>query len=79
MLSSFLAVIRKGLRSILRFRGKAVRGQSHGGGRRDDPDDGSVFASVTVPIKPPPPVLVGKDAKKIPTRDNDGDESELAA
>ena len=72
VLSRFLGVIGKTLRSIFRFRVKAGRG------RRDDPDDGAVGAGVTVPLKPPPPVLVGKEAKTIPTGDDDS-RSDLAA
>jgi len=76
MLSRFLAVIRKSLRTIFRFRVKAGRDER---GRRDNPDDGSVGAGVTVPLKPRPPVLVGKEAKQIPTGDDEDTQSDLAA
>jgi len=73
VLSKFLAGVGRTLRSIFQFRVKAGRG------RRDDPDDGTVGAGVTVPLKPPPPVLVGKEAKTIPTSDDDASRSDLAA
>ena len=73
MLSRFLARIGTALRSIFRFRVKAERG------RRDDPDNGAVGAGVTVPLKPPPPVLVGKEANTIPTGAGDDSRSDLAA
>jgi len=73
VLSRFLAGIGKTLRSIFRFRIKA------GSGRPDDPDDGTVGAGVTVPLNPPPPVLVGKEAKPIPTGNEDGSRSDLTA
>ena len=79
VLSRFLAVIGNTLRSIFRFRVEAGRGRREGQGRRDDPDDGSVGAGVTVPLKPPPPVLVGKEAKPIPSGDDDASRSDLAA
>lgn len=77
MLSRFLTVIGKTLRSIFRFRVKAGPTRRDGPGRRNDPGDGSVGAGVTVPLKPPPPVLVGKEAKPIPTGDDEV--SDLAA
>ena len=73
VLSKFVAAIGKTMRSIFRFRVKA------GNGRRDNPDDGAVGAGVTVPLKPPPPVLVGKEAKSIPTGDDDSSRHDLAA
>ena len=73
VLSKFLARVGKALRTIFRVRVKAGRG------RRDDPDNGAVGASVTVPLKPPPPVLVGKEAKSIPAAHDDADRSDLAA
>ncbi len=79
MLSRFLAVVRKGLRSLFRFRVKAGHGKSAAHGRRDDLDDGSVSVGVAVPLKPPPPVLVGKEAKPIPRNHEADDESNLAA
>ena len=63
----------KTLRSIFKFQVKA------GSGRSDDPDDGTVGAGVTVPLKPPPPVSVGKEAKTIPTGNDDDSRSDLAA
>ena len=60
-------------RSVYRLRVSAGRG------RRDDADDGAVGAGVPVPLKPPPPVLVGKDAKTVPTGDDDANRSDLAA
>ncbi len=79
MISRLLAVIRKTLRSIFRVRVKAGLGRSDGKGRPDDPNDGSVGVGVTVPLKPPPPVLIGKDAKPIPTGEDDASQSDLAA
>src|SRR5688572_12136997 len=73
MLSRFFAGLRKALRSVFRSRVKA------GPGRRGDPGDGAVGAGVTVPLKPPPPVLVGKEAKAFPKIDDDADRSDLAA
>jgi len=67
------------MRSIFRFRVKAGDARRLQQGRRDDPDDGSVGAGVTVPLKPPPPVLVGKEAKPIPTGDDEDSTSDLAA
>src|SRR5438034_4017356 len=72
-LSMFLAAIGKTIQSVFRFRVKAGHGQRQQQGRRDDADNGSVGAGMTVPLKPPPPALVGKEAKPIPTGyDNDG-------
>jgi hypothetical protein len=68
--SKLFAGFRKALRSVFRFRVKAGRG------RRDDPDDGAVGAGFAVPLKPRPPVLVGKEAKTIPSID---DHADLAA
>ena len=79
VLSKFVAAIGKTIKSIFRFRVKAGKAQRSQRGRRDDPDDGSVGAGVTVPLKPPPPVLVGKEAKPIPTGDDDASRSDLAA
>jgi hypothetical protein len=73
VLSKLLAGIGKTLRSFFKVRVKAGRG------RRDNPDDGAVGTGVTVPLKPPPPVLVGKEAKTIPTGDDDDSRSDLAA
>jgi hypothetical protein len=73
MLSKFLAGMGKALRFIFRFRLKAERG------RRDDPNDGAVGAGVTVPLTPPPSVLVGKEAKTIPTGAEDDSRTDLAA
>jgi hypothetical protein len=73
VLSKFLAGFEKALRSVFRLRVNAGRG------RRDDADDGAVGAGVPVPLKPPPSVLVGKDAKTIPTGDDDANRSDLAA
>ena len=77
--SRFLAGIGKTLRSIFRFRVNAGHGRRSQHGRRDDPDDGAIGAGVTVPLKPPPPVLVGKEAKTIPTGNDDDNRSDLAA
>ena len=79
VLSKFVAVIGKTMRSIFRFRVKAGHGRRSQNGRRDDPNDGSVGAGITVPLKPPPPVLVGKEAKPIPTGDDDSSRHDLAA
>ena len=73
VLSKFLAGFEKALRSVFRLGVKAGRG------RRDDPDDGAVGAGVPVPLKPPPPVLVGKEAKTIPTGAEDDSRTDLAA
>jgi hypothetical protein len=73
VLSRFLVAIGKTLRSLFNLR---VKG---GLGRRDNPDDGAVSAGVTVPLKQPPPVLVGKEAKSIPTGDDDSSRHDLAA
>ena len=73
MLSRFLAGIGKKLRSLFKVRVKA------GGGQRDNPDDGAVGEGITVPLKPPPPVLVGKEAKSIPTGDDVSSRHDLAA
>ena len=62
MISRFFAVIRN-KRSIFRIRVKA--GGSYGKREPDDSNNGSVGVGVTVPRKPPPPVLIGKDAKPI--------------
>lgn len=77
MISRFFAAVRRTLRLIFKIRVKAGPGRHPGKGRHDDPDDGSVAVGVTVPLKPRPPVLIGKDAKAIPT---DGeDRTDLAA
>ena len=60
-------------RSIFKLRVKAGRG------RRDNPDDGAVGAGVTVPLEPPPPALVGKEAKTIPTGEDGDSRSDVAA
>jgi hypothetical protein len=73
VLSRLLAGIGKTLRWIFRLRVKPARG------RRDDPDDGTVGAGVTVRLKPPPPALVGREAKMIPTGDDDANRSDMAA
>jgi hypothetical protein len=73
VLTKFLARVGKAIRTIFRVPVKVGRG------RRDDPDNGAVGAGVTVPLKPPPPVLVGKEAKSIPTAADDSDRSDLAA
>src|SRR5262245_56154317 len=73
VLSKFLARVGRKLRSIFRFRVKS------GHELRDNPEDGAVGAGVTVPLKPPPPVLIGKEAKTIPTGNDDDSRSDLAA
>jgi hypothetical protein len=80
MISRVLAVIKRTLLSVFRRpHVKAGHRRSGGHGGRNDPNDGSVSVGVTVPLKPPPPVLIGKDAKPIPKSDNDADQTELAA
>jgi hypothetical protein len=48
------------VRSILRKTVRKFRNSP------DDPDQGFEFAGVAVPVKPRPPVLVGKAAKEFP-------------
>ncbi len=81
MISSLFDVIRRTLRSIFGIRVKAGLGRSsdRNGGGPHDPNNGSVGVGVTVPLKPPPSVLIGKDAKPIPQGDDDSERSDLAA
>ena len=72
-------MIGKRMRSIFRFRVKAGHGRRARNRPPDDPEDGSVGAGVTVPLKPPPPVLVGKVAKLIPESDDEASRTDLAA
>ena len=72
MLGRLFAGIWKTVRSAFRSRSAAAASPS----RRDDPDEGAVGVGVTVPIKPSPPVLVGKEAKAIPSGDDHAEKTE---
>jgi hypothetical protein len=50
-----------------------------GAGKRSGPDDELGGAGVTAPLKPPPPVLVGRDAKPLPPEEEDRYGEDLAA
>ncbi len=72
MLRRFFASVLATVRSILKPRPVVADAR----GKQGDPDEGAVGAGVTVPIKPSPPVLVGKEAKPIPAGNNSDEAAE---